>query len=127
MKKMNKKGFTLIEMLVVIAIIAILVAIIIPVISAATEKAKESSDAANIRAAIAQVSAEGLSKDSATDVTVNLTQTGEFDQAFNKDKDKIGGYSVSKFKGSEVTVVVSWDATNDAVVVKVNGAAIALG
>ena len=30
--KMNKKGFTLIEMLVVIAIIAILVAIVIPVV-----------------------------------------------------------------------------------------------
>ena len=30
MKKMNKKGFTLIEMLAVIAIIAVLVAIIVP-------------------------------------------------------------------------------------------------
>lgn len=119
MKKMNKKGFTLIEMLVVIAIIAILVAIIIPVISAATEKAKESADAANIRAAIAQVSAEGLANDSATDVTVNLTQTGYFDQAFNKDKDKIGGYDVSAF-ASKSKVVVSWDATNDKVVLTIS-------
>ena len=49
MKKMNKKGFTLIEMLVVIAIIAILVAIVIPVVGNATEKAKEAKDAARIR------------------------------------------------------------------------------
>ena len=112
---MNKKGFTLIEMLVVIAIIAVLVAIIIPVISAATEKAKESSDAANIRSAIAQVSAEGLSNDSATTVEVVLTQSGSFDQAFEAG-DKIGGYDVSTF-ASKSKVTVSWDATNDKVVV----------
>lgn len=118
MKKMNKKGFTLIEMLVVIAIIAILVAIIIPVISAATEKAKESADAANIRAAIAQVSAEGLSNDSATPVEVEITQSGSFDQAFESG-DKIGGYDVSAF-ASKSKVVVSWDATNDKVVLTIS-------
>lgn len=51
MKKLNKKGFTLIEMLVVIAIIAILVAIIIPTVTSATSKAKASTDAANLRSA----------------------------------------------------------------------------
>ena len=51
MKKLNKKGFTLIEMLVVIAIIAILVAIIIPTVTSATTKAKASTDAANLRSA----------------------------------------------------------------------------
>ena len=45
----KKKGFTLIEMLVVIAIIAILVAIIIPVVSSTTGKAKAATDAANLR------------------------------------------------------------------------------
>ncbi len=45
----NKKGFTLIEMLVVIAIIAVLVSIIIPTVTAATEKAKAAADAANLR------------------------------------------------------------------------------
>ena len=60
MKKMNKKGFTLIEMLVVIAIIAILVAIVIPVVSNATTKAKEATDMANIRSAYAEVVAAYL-------------------------------------------------------------------
>ena len=55
MKKLNKKGFTLIEMLVVIAIIAILVAIIIPTVSSATGKAKASTDAANLRSAKAVI------------------------------------------------------------------------
>ncbi|MDD5902002.1 MAG: prepilin-type N-terminal cleavage/methylation domain-containing protein [Oscillospiraceae bacterium] len=50
MKKLNnKKGFTLIEMLVVIAIIAILVAIIIPVVTSATAKAAAATNAANLR------------------------------------------------------------------------------
>lgn len=60
MKKMNKKGFTLIEMLVVIAIIAILVAIVIPVVSNATEKAKQATDLANIRSLVAQYQIDNL-------------------------------------------------------------------
>lgn len=56
MNKMNKKGFTLIEMLVVIAIIAVLVAIIIPTVSTATTKAAAATDAANLRAKIAEAS-----------------------------------------------------------------------
>lgn len=55
MKKFNKKGFTLIEMLVVIAIIAILVAIIVPTISSATTKAAAATNAANLRSYAAEV------------------------------------------------------------------------
>ena len=54
MKKMNKKGFTLIEMLVVIAIIAILVAIVVPTVSNSTLKAKAATDAANLRSVQAE-------------------------------------------------------------------------
>lgn len=46
----NKKGFTLIEMLIVVAIIAILIAISIPIIGSALETAREATDAANERA-----------------------------------------------------------------------------
>ena len=45
----GKKGFTLMEMLIVIAIIAVLVAIAIPVLSAQLDKAKATTDEANIR------------------------------------------------------------------------------
>ena len=54
MKKSNKKGLTLIEMLVVIAIIAILVAIIVPIVSTATKKAAAATNAANLRSYLAE-------------------------------------------------------------------------
>lgn len=47
--KRNQKGFTLIEMLVVIAIIAILVAVIVPTVTSATRRASAATDAANLR------------------------------------------------------------------------------
>lgn len=50
-KLKNKKGFTLIEMLVVVAIIAILVAISIPAVSGALDKARKAADDANLQAA----------------------------------------------------------------------------
>lgn len=67
MNKMNKKGFTLIEMLVVIAIIAVLVAIIIPTVSNATTKAKAATDAANLRAALAEASIDYLTASDTND------------------------------------------------------------
>lgn len=60
LKKMNKKGFTLAELLIVVAIIAVLVAISIPIFSAQLEKAKEATDMANIRSAYAEVVAKYL-------------------------------------------------------------------
>lgn len=45
-----KKGFTLVEMLVVIAIIAVLVSIVVPAVSGAVLKASAAANAANLRA-----------------------------------------------------------------------------
>ena len=50
-KKLNKKGFTLAELLIVVAIVAILAAIAIPVFTSSLDRAKEATDAANLRAA----------------------------------------------------------------------------
>lgn len=53
-KKLNKKGFTLAELLVVVAIIAVLVAIAIPVFGSAVGKAEHSANLANVRATYAE-------------------------------------------------------------------------
>lgn len=76
MKKLNKKGFTLIEMLVVIAIIAILVAIIIPTVTSATSKAKASTDAANLRSAKAVITIGVLDDSINSTATVSQADNG---------------------------------------------------
>ena len=83
MKKIkNTKGFTLMEMLIVVAIIAILIAIAIPTFTAQLEKAREAADIANIRSAYAEAMANYLSgqftdtnKTAASAETVAMTQT----------------------------------------------------
>ena len=60
--KKNRKGFTLAELLIVVAIIAVLVAIAIPVFTSQLEKSREATDAANIRSAYAEVVAEALTQ-----------------------------------------------------------------
>lgn len=74
-KRLNKKGFTLIEMLVVIAIIAVLVAIIIPVVVSSTDKAEAAADAANLRSVLGQANSLLMMKDP----TGSILQTAEFD------------------------------------------------
>mgnify|MGYP004482118103 CR=1 FL=1 len=65
-KKLNKKGFTLMEMLIVVAIIAILVAIAIPTFSNALNKAKVATDEANLRAYYADKMVDYMMSDAAT-------------------------------------------------------------
>ena len=60
-KKLNKKGFTLAELLSVVAIIAVLVVVSVPIFSSKLEKAREAADVANMRAAKAAAASMYLS------------------------------------------------------------------
>ncbi len=68
MKKMNEdKGFTLAELLIVVAIIAVLVAVAIPVFTTQLNNAKLATATANARSAYAEYIADCLSNgDTAT-------------------------------------------------------------
>ena len=65
MKQTNRRGFTLAELLIVVAIIAVLVAIAIPVFTSQLHNAKASADMANIRAYYAELQ-------------MNYQETGEY-------------------------------------------------
>lgn len=76
LEKRGKKGFTLMEMLIVIAIIAVLIAIAIPIFTAQLEKARETTDLANVRSAYAELIAGYLTDDlESTTISVPVTQT----------------------------------------------------
>lgn len=107
MKKLtNKKGFTLMEMLIVVAIIAVLVAIAIPVFNGALTKSKEAADVANIRATYAewQVGILTENKTIPADATAFLkdsdgnTVTLNYPDKFTKvaDKDNTFQYAAKK-------------------------------
>ncbi len=113
MKKMNKKGFTLAELLIVVAIIAVLVAISIPIFSSQLERSREAVDAANIRAAYAEAAAEAITgdKDSVSKkVTIKQTTAG-----WDSDIDEIAGVKKANLpevsKGDTVVVTVTAGGT----------------
>lgn len=69
-KLKNKKGFTLMEMLIVIAIIVILLAIAIPSFNNSLNKAKTAADEANVRSYYAEVMVENMTETDTTKLTI---------------------------------------------------------
>lgn len=98
----GRKGFTLMEMLIVVAIIAVLVAIMIPTMTTSLERARVATDEANIRSAYAEAMASYLldtdGERSGTSESFTLRTSGEADD--------IAGYHVVWTQGP-VSVTVS--------------------
>lgn len=59
----NNKGFTLAELLIVVAILSVLVAVSIPIFSGHLEKSRESVDFANVRSAYSEVMMAVMTED----------------------------------------------------------------
>ncbi len=90
----NKKGFTLAELLVMVAIVGVLVAISIPVFTGQLKRARAAVDQANVRSAKAAAAAEYLTDGSVSEKTYYYdaskgTVVGE------DEKDSITGYGKS--------------------------------
>ncbi len=82
MKKMNNKGFSLVELIVVIAIMAVLVGVLAPTLIKNVEKSRESTDLQNveeIKTAIETFVAEYSEKfdDEAANPTVAVPSSGD--------------------------------------------------
>ena len=88
-KDRKKQGFTIMEMLIVVAIIAILVAVSIPIFNNSLHKAKVAADKANVRAYYAELQLEYLT-------------TGEYDSSILTDTNGKGERKITFSDGSTV-------------------------
>lgn len=104
--KKNQKGFTLIELVVVIAILGILSSIALPRVGGVTQRAKEVADMANVRIlqeAVERYMAESGDEDleeigslSSTDLEENADLVIDF--LINPDNDSYGPYLNESFE-----------------------------
>lgn len=102
MNRSNNKGFTLIEMLVVVAVISVLVSIIVPVVTNASDKSAAAADAANLRAAKATISSGILNGTYGADVA--SIPAAELDVPVTSNYREAGAFS-AKIEGGKITVL----------------------
>ena len=99
MKRTDKKGFTIVELVIVIAVIAILAAVLIPNISKLVQKANTSAD-------------ESLVRNLNTALSMDVEKHTTMSAALKAAKDN-GGYDLEtielKGKGNKIL----WDSVND--------------
>ena len=75
-KKKNNKGFSLVELIVVIAIMAVLVGVLAPQFMGYVEKSREATDIQNLDSVRTQVEAYCADHENVTAVTVAIASTG---------------------------------------------------
>lgn len=114
MKKIkNTKGFTLMEMLIVVAIIAILIAIAIPTFTAQLEKARQAADIANIRSAYSEAMVKYLNGEKPYTSTVKSATAHTKDWADGLWPEYLNGGTAVPFEaGSYPMVTIKDDGTN---------------
>lgn len=132
-KKLNKKGFTLAELLVVVAIIGVLVAISIPIFTAQLEKARDAVSVANLRTAYAEAQTlvltgnDGEVSDRAT-LTIKTSGTDDYysvavtgvDLVGTKDSDNWSGLAAELPFTTQLGAETGNDGKNKTVTFKYN-------
>ena len=108
--KKNNKGFTLAELLIVVAIIAVLVAIAIPVFTSQLEKSREAVDISNIRSAYAEVVAAGLVEPTRDDLKATVTYKQQVNDWQTDKTTEIAGVKLSDLDApaKDGTIDIEW-------------------
>ena len=134
-KLMNKKAFTIMEMLIVVAIIAVLVAIAIPTFSNALDKAKAAADVANVRAGYAELQVavmindealpadksafvsnyvkQGLNNENALEYTPGTASNGQRTDTIKYTNDKLDGSPYEWTVTGKIAAAAQGDQGND--------------
>ena len=105
-KKLNKKGFTLAELLIVVAIIGVLVAISIPIFTSQLEKARLATNQANARAAYAAATTQYMLDYDDT------TPTGDISYTYTVSTGKAVADTPAKTADLTKTDISSWTITD---------------
>ena len=100
MNRNSKKGFTIVELIIVIAVIAVLAAVLIPTFSNLIQKANEAAD---------QMLIKNLNTALKMDTTVSKHET--MSQALNATK--ANGFDVEKIVARATDNKIVWDSVND--------------
>ena len=118
--KKNNKGFTLAELLIVVAIIAVLVAISIPIFTSQLEKSREATDMANIRAAYSEIAASALTDpDNSQSATIEKKQTQDGWQTTGTTE--IAGVALENINSTDTTTVVYTAGSDGSGVITIDG------
>jgi len=111
-KVQQKNGFTLAELLIVVAIIAILIAIMVPVFGASRADAIEAKDAANLRSAYAEAVTTAMSTKDYADGKLNV----DLDKVINDNSIKFDSKTTAKKDGAgtgTITIKTSGSSSDE--------------
>lgn len=136
-KKSNKKGFTLVELVIVVAILAVLATVAIPAITPLTTDAKANVDAVNAKTieSVLKLAVVEASKDSSESVTLDAQQvynaiyeanlniknssfvydtaTGSVEPAADENSNGSGNYSIKFDEAGSLTVADAVTSTSE--------------
>lgn len=111
-KKINKKGFTLIELIVVIAILAVLGLLLVPQISGYITASKEAVGVANVKGCYSALAAKKANDEAKLGMTITVDpnckeETGLVTWTDTKDTNKVYSYNVAtgEIKAGDKVVV----------------------